>query len=489
MVRSKRIAVNLSFTFLSRATEIVAGLFIVGILSRYLGLEDFGRYSVLMAIGWVALPILNMGFPRILVREISQRKEKAPDFIMIGWSWNILTTLLLLIGLLCISLQYEIKDIEILLIISLTTGIMAITQTAGSLYIAFQRMQYETIPTLTTMLILIGLIAIGVYYDLGLTYIFSAYAFAYLTGLAVTIKLTCSLTPYLRNLKKTFLNLQGVNKVLKESFHIGIFQILVQVYLYTGVFFLKMMAANADVALFQAPFRIFTRMQIIPMTFMPVLLPVFSQLFFAKDKDELQKITQAVFKCMMIISLILTFFSFSLADSIIPLLLGSDFTASSSVFKILSLSICFFFLNTIFDALFIASKKIKFLTYIQCTGLFFCALVNVILVPETTSLGSSWAIVISSGIIFMANFYFFKDLLKGVLAKTVLITITGGLIGSFVDILSKEMNMLLSLSIGIILCIFCIFIFRIISMDDIIRLINTIKPEKKQDLSNKQTTN
>ena len=64
---TKRLAANLVYTFLARAAELLSGLLIIGMLTRYLGLDEFGRYSVLMAVCWVTLPILNMGFPRILV--------------------------------------------------------------------------------------------------------------------------------------------------------------------------------------------------------------------------------------------------------------------------------------------------------------------------------------------------------------------------------------------------------------------------------------
>jgi O-antigen/teichoic acid export membrane protein len=473
--KTKRLLANLTFTFVARAAELLAGLLIIGMLTRYLGLDEFGRYSVLMAVCWVTLPFLNMGFPKIFVREIAQRKKKAPTYILIGWTWNILMTLVLFFILLSIHLGYEFEQIAALLLISLTGGIMAMTQTAGSLSIAFQYMHYETIPALISMTVLTVLIAVGIYFQQGLNVILSAYAAAYLIGLVLTVKLTNKLFPYLQKIKRITLSRNETKKLLKESLQIALFQILVQLHLYLSVFLLKAMAGNAAAALFQAPFRIFTRVQIIPMTCIPVLLPIFSKLFFAEKNEELRRTSETLFKSMLLICLLLTFYAASLADLFIPLILGSDFQASAQVFRVLSFSISFFFLNTMFNALFIASKKTALTVWIQSGGVFFCILINFVLIPVSGTIGSSWAIVISGGIIFLANCFFFRKLLPGIPVKTLLTVIISGAVGSLVALQTQEGALPLSLFLGTVVCLLSIFALRLVSGKDIKAIYTIVK--------------
>ncbi|MCI5142789.1 MAG: hypothetical protein D3909_13900 [Candidatus Electrothrix sp. ATG1] len=444
-------------------------------LTRYLGLDDFGRYSVLMSVCWVILPLINMGFPRILVREIAQQKETAPAYILTGWSWNILMTLILSGVFLSINHLYYFEQVNLLLLICLTGGIMAMTQTAGSLAIAFQYMRYETIPTLISMLVLTGLIVVGIYFQQGLSAIFTAYVIAALTGLALTVTLTNSLSPYLQKLKTALPSLNEVKGVLKESTQIAVFQLLVQVHFYISVFLLKAMAGNAAAALFQAPFRVFNRVQIIPMTCMPVLLPIFSKLFFAQKNDELRQTAGIIFQSMLIISLLLTFYSVSLTDVFIPLLLGTDFQASAQVFKILSFSICFLFLNTIFNSLFIASKKTVLPVWIQSVGVISCTLINLILIPTTGYIGSSWAIVISGIVMFIINCFYFREMLPGIPIKTLLTVIISGGAGFFVALQGAEGKLLESLFFGTALCLLSIIVLRLFSVNDIKKIYKTVR--------------
>lgn len=470
MGETRRMAANLSFTFAARAAELLAGLTLVGMLSRYLGLEDFGRYSVLMAIGWVALPLLNLGFPRILVREIAQHKERAAGHILLGWTWNLLLTTLLAAGLLAVGSFTNLPDLKLLLIIAATTGIMAMTQTAGTVSIALQRMQYETIPALTSAFVLIGLVALVMRWQLGLGAIFSANALACLAGFMTTIWLTSKLSPYLRELPRQIATLRHAKDLLCESLQIGLFQLLVQLHLYTGVFLLKVLAGNAEAALFQAPFRIFTRVQIIPMTFMPVLLPIFSRLFFAENRDELRQTSQAVFRFMLLVCLLLTFFAAALADQIIPLILGPDFKASAQVFRILSLSISFSFLNTIFDAFFIAAKRVSAMGWVQTAGVLLCGIGNLLLIPHYASLGSSWAIVLSSGLMFVINWLLFRDLLPAMLTKTMLTLTIGGAAGTAAAAMAQNYGIILPLLFGVLVCAGAGFLLRLVSLDDLSRL-------------------
>ncbi len=468
MTQTGKIIGNLLFTFSSRAIEIIVGLAVVALLSRYLNLEEFGLYSVLLAVMWVVLPLLNAGYPRILVREISQQKNRAVEFLMIGCTWNVLVSLALAIMLLLSSFWFTSQQIVLFSFVLVTVTLMALTQTFATLYISFQRMHYETGPTLLTMLLLLLFIGVVVRFKLGLTNIFAAYALAYLAGLALTVKLTSSLAPYGQHLAA---NLAGVRTTFRESQYIGIFQLLVQLYLYSGVFILKLLAENADIAMFQAPFRIFTRLQIIPMSFMPVLLPIFSRLLCKETgKSQLQHTSITIFKIMMLISLFLTIITFSFADTFIPLLLGSNFTESATVFKILSLSTCFFFLNTVFDTLFIASRKITFLTAIQAGGLLVCTGTNFILVPHLSYLGSSWAIFISSAMMTAGGFYCFKDILPGIFPKIIVTTGVGAVTGWSLTLLPPAWPVAGTAVLGVIAYIISIFIFKLITLSDILLL-------------------
>ncbi|MGX9728792.1 MAG: oligosaccharide flippase family protein [Candidatus Electronema sp. VV] len=469
MAGADRTAVNIAFTFAARAAELLTGLLLIALLSRALGLEDFGRYSVLTAVGLVALPLLNLGFPRILVREIAARPASAAEQVLLGWSWNLLTALLLLGGLLLAS-RCGLEAAGPLLAVGLTAGFTAMSQTAGAVGIALQRMRCEALTALTASAILLVLTAAAVWRQLGLGGALAAQTLAALAGLTAAVLLTSRLSPYLRELRRAVPSLLHSRAMLTESAQIGLFQLLVQLHLYTGVFFLQAMAGNAEAALFQAPFRIFTRVQIIPMTFLPVLLPIFSRLFFAGKNEELRETAGRAFRWLLLGSQLLTFFAAALADQLMPLLLGAEFKDSAQVFSILALSICFSFLNTAFDALFIAAKKVSVSVWIQAAGVLLCALANLLLIPRLAAAGGGWAVVLSSGCMFAANCWLFRHVLPGLLAKTLLAVGAGWTAGWLAAAQAQEFGIVPPLLLGVLACAGCGFLLRLISLEDVSKL-------------------
>ncbi len=466
MAGADRTAVNIVFTFAARAAELLTGLLLVALLSRALGLEDFGRYSVLTAVGLVALPLLNLGFPRILVREIAARPASAAEQVLLGWSWNLLAVVLFIGGLLIA----KVEENGLLLAVGLTAGCTAMCQTAGAVGIALQRMRCEALTALTASATLLVLTAAAAWLRLGLGAVLAAQTLAALAGLTAAVLLTNRLSPYLRELPRAVSSLRHSRAMLTESVQIGLFQLLVQLHLYTGVFFLQAMAGNAEAALFQAPFRIFTRVQIIPMTFLPVLLPIFSRLFFACKNEELRKTAGTAFRRLLFASLLLTFFAAALADRLMPLLLGAEFKDSAQVFSILALSICFSFLNTAFDALFIAAKKVSLSVWIQAAGVLLCALANLLLIPRLAAAGGSWAVVLSGGCMFAANCWLFRELLPGLLAQTLLAVGAGWTAGWLAAALAEDFGVLPPLLLGFLTCAGCGFLLRLVSLEDVSRL-------------------
>ena len=125
----KRIAKNSVWILSARGIELVSNLIIVALVARYLGVKEFGLYSFLMAILWISLPIINLGIPRILTREISQDFQKASNLVGIGITFNSFVVIIIVSALFVISYLFQSKELLLFLIgVSIITFI-SISQT------------------------------------------------------------------------------------------------------------------------------------------------------------------------------------------------------------------------------------------------------------------------------------------------------------------------------------------------------------------------
>ncbi len=71
----KKVAGNTAIILGTRAVNTVLGIATVYLLTRFLGLADFGAYEILFAYVAIASTVVAFGFRPILTREISTERE------------------------------------------------------------------------------------------------------------------------------------------------------------------------------------------------------------------------------------------------------------------------------------------------------------------------------------------------------------------------------------------------------------------------------
>jgi len=123
-------------------TRFISIIF-VAFLARYLGVEDFGRYTTILAFAAMAEIFVRIGIMKIMERDVAQDKSKASLYFstatyvllitsIVGWSGMILVSVLL---------GYSSVMIKLIALIGLTLMFQGIQGTAGSILRAFERME------------------------------------------------------------------------------------------------------------------------------------------------------------------------------------------------------------------------------------------------------------------------------------------------------------------------------------------------------------
>jgi len=466
--RAKKITKNTIWVLTARGIDILSNLILMAIIARYLGVEGFGVFSVLMAIVWAISPFLILGLPRILARDIAQNKNKINELIgraitLIGLA---AIPFLVIIPLFVFMFKITPGNTVIILIITLLLIITAITRTLSSILVAFEKMHYEAIVSLLLALTSLFFIGVVVCIDLGFIFIFVGLLISNISSLVGYIFISYR---HFALIPKFGIEKDTLAYLVKESTPMLTYQLLMQAHLYSGVFLLKLLSSNLDVGLFHAPYRIINRLQIIPLTAVVGMYPHLSQLAIS-DKDRLRSTVLTVLKLTLFASLPLTIFIFIFADKITWLIFGEAFSRSTIALQIQILGLTLLFLLSIFESLFVILKRQHQLIVVVGSGLFLSLILNIILAPRYGYVGASLITLISGIVMFIVSVHMLSDFFEGYsLIKVMYRPILAASVTTFVLYVIPAFHNMVLASVGLlIIFILMLFILNAFSHKEIL---------------------
>jgi len=407
------IAKNSSLVLIARSSDVVSGILVAAILARYLGVEDYGNYLFIMGLALTVTAFAHLGLPQILVREMSQKRDSVAKFIkcglfITGGSFLLTTLIVFSIGL--------FSGWNFLMFMAVFTALLseAMVLLSGpfmSAFVSFNKMQYDAIVTVIARVIVIASLICVVSWDLGFLAVFCTMALANIIRLSIIV--------YIASRNRIRLNCivkkDDVKYLVVETLPLGISYIFTQLFLYTNVFMLKMLRDPEQLALFQAPFSIVLKLNILPTILAVAFAPVLARLAVNDLSFEvLRNVYMCIIKYLFIICLPLALIGVYLAKDIVVFVFGIDFTNAAVSFQISIWVIGFYFLNIFSDNILQFIWKQHLLTI--SSGITFVS--NVVLsflfVYKYGYVGASISVLLSTAIHFALNFYFVSTHLKGV---------------------------------------------------------------------------
>ncbi|OGQ51577.1 MAG: hypothetical protein A3J24_00850 [Deltaproteobacteria bacterium RIFCSPLOWO2_02_FULL_53_8] len=479
MEKAKKIVRNSAWALSARVIDILSNLLLLAIVARYLGVEDFGHYSLIMAIYWVVFPFLLMA-TRILSRDIAQDNSKADS--LLGSAMNILA-LSAALGFVVIALYGLIvrppgQDLIIAFIVLVTMFFMAASRTLTAVFYAFEKMRYDMIISICSSLIGLIFTVVVAYLDLGFAYLFVSMMFAYLMSLVVSAYIMMSRFSFRPSFR---FDKEKAAYLLKESYHIAVYTLLIQLYFNVGVFALKLLGTTFDVGIYQAPYRVLNRMMIIPITLSIATMPMLSQLAASEDsREEFRYKIAFILKILVMLCLPITMLVFVLSDKIVFILFGSAFKASIAAMQIQILALGFFFVNVLFETTLVCLKRQRFLNMIGGLGLVTAVALNVYLIPGYGYVGSSIAVPLSQTVMFLMGVFYLSDVMKaGLLVNIFLKPLIIAVITGLALYLVSGLNSYLLAAAGLAIYVALLVAFRVFSLAEVRQFRTLIgKPQK-----------
>lgn len=382
---------NLLFRFIS--------LFITVYLAKYLGVENFGKYSfVFVYLGFFTI-FIDLGTTTILVRQMARNIESMPKMIgNVHIIKTILSVVIIFIAVIVSSKLYSKEMVIFIFIASFTLLFQAFSDTYGTVFQTTLNMKYDVAAKLTFKIISAILILYIIFIKGTLLQILIILSFS---------EFIKTLLYYLfsRRVTKAKFNIDFTlwKSLLKQSLPVALYSIFLIIYSRIDVLMLSVMKDEVAIGLYSAAYNLSEPLILIPYSIVASLFPLMSQ-SFTTSVNTLKKYYEMGLRYTIITMLPITIGTTLLADRIILLIYGQLYVGSIIALKILIWSLLITSNNYLLTSLLISMNKEKFTTLNMIICVFSNIVLNYFFIFRYSYVGASLATVMTSFVYFMLNY-------------------------------------------------------------------------------------
>lgn len=466
MSNLNKIAKNTTMLFVSQIISYVLAFFYFLFMARYLGPDDFGIISTATAFTGLFGILMDLGFNILIVREVAKDKLLANKYL-----GNILTIKIILIfitvGLIILFSNlagYSQQTLNVIYLLTISIIFSSFYGTFNSVFQAYEKMEYISISTvLNSVLILLGVI-------LAVDYQFNVLGFALIYPLVNLIILMYCLFICFKKffLPKLETDLGFWKGLIIDAIFIGLTVIFSTIYFTINSIMLSVISGNDAVGFFNAVYRLIFVLMFIPSVIITSILPVMSR-HSKFVQSKLKWGYEKSFKFLWLISVFILVYGFMFADKIVLLFYGTEYIPSIQALRVLIWVIPPIFVGYLLTNVLYVVNKQKVVTFFAGINLIFNIILNLLLIPKFSFIGSSAVTVFCESLGFILLFiytskYFFKISIKDNIIKTVFI---GLILMLFIYYLELNINWILTAILGAFLYVSLLFLSKVISKEDI----------------------
>lgn len=432
-------------------------------LARVLKPEGFGKIAFAQGLLAYFLLFSDLGLKTFGTIKIAKEKKKAKEYadniLTIRIVLSVISFLLLLLMVLVIDKPQEQKYLIILFGVSIFPSAILLDW-------FFQGIERMGIIGITNMLkSLIFIIFLFLFFrSQSLLYVPVYFLFSYILAIIPMLSL------FIR--ENGWITPSFKSNLWKESFikaiPLGFSSIMIQVYYNIDTVMLGFMKDEEAVGFYNAAYKIVLLLIGIAGITVMVLLPVISRMY-GESKENLLRFLRYLSKITIFLGIPVAVGGMILSEQIIKVFYGESYKSSVLPLKILIWSVFTVFSNVPFALLLLASEKSKEYMYSVTAGAIINVSLNLLLIPRYNLMGASIATLISELIVLSLLFLYARGLLFIPIFKNILIGATSSLVMGIALIkVQDDLNLFISVLLGIFIYLLSLIIFKGFSKEDII---------------------
>lgn len=464
---AKKITYNVIINGVAKVISIALALVAVGMLTRYLGTDGFGKYTTMLAFFAFFGAIGDFGLYTIATREIS--REGANESYILSRIFTLRTVISLtvttLVALGTWFLPYD-RDVQISILIAAVAFIFS--SSYGLLNGLFQKhiaMDRVAFAELSGKVLQVGVIA----------YAFTTQQSFIFVALSLLITTLWSFLLVFWMARRWVRLLPTVDTVfwrsfLKESAPLGVAAVVTFLYFKCDTILLSFLQNQHDVGIYGAAYKIIETIVFFPAMVIGLVFPLLSRYVFTNTR-MFNVIANTLIKIFLIILIPLVVTLIALADPIIHIVGGADFAAAAPVLRVLAFTLIFIFFGQLFTSIAIVATQQKKLMYIQCIAAAGNIAANILFITLFSYMGAAYVSIATELFVALAAIILTRMYTPFVFAamRLDLLFVSGALM--LILIFFSPFAVVPTVAIGVVVYVVALFAFRVVTRDDILQLV------------------
>jgi O-antigen/teichoic acid export membrane protein len=385
----QRVAFNTSVQLVARLGAIALALISFALVTRYLGVEGFGEYALVLAFLALLVPISDLGLTAIGVRELAAHRDEEEALVGDLLGLRIAVALLAAVLLAVVSPLFPYSD-RVESGLRLAAIALFALVLSGLPLIVFQsreRLELSALVDFVTAAAALFFVVIATEADLGFNALILATVLAGFAAVAVGFVCASRLVRLRPRLDRA-----RAKVLLSAAMPVGVFLMFSVAQLRIDTVMLSLLKDVDDVGIYGAAYRFLEQALFFPGLFMAAVYPILAALIANRDPG-LQLAIDKSLTFLLATAIPLAAGSFVLAPDIIRLLAGEDFADSVEPMRILAFAVVFAFTTTLFSSLLVLVARQRQLLVLVIAAFVLNVVLNLILIPPFSYNGAASASV------------------------------------------------------------------------------------------------
>jgi len=461
----QKILKNTIYQVLGHFTHLVLNVVTIGFIARYLGVEGYGKFSLILVILTSFIIFTDFGINDIVVRELSKDMSKASRVIFD------LIFLKLLMGLAAMGLSiltvFLLNYSKEYLSLICWTSVALIFVSLGSIgnNIVFRVnlwMERSAIAILAKDIAFIAFVYLAISFKASILAFIWAILFANFVNLITIFILMRDvkinpLVPFDFHLWK---------KIFRNALPLGLAYLVVTLYAGIDTILLDKIVGEAAVGYYQAAYRFIFQAIFIPVAFVNSIFPFMAE-YWKNNREKLKILFQKANDYIAIIAIPLGIFGYIIAPKLILLIYGEEYFPSILSLRILIWGVVIMYFGIVCGYMMVALNEQRKSLIINIFALIINVSLNLLLIPLMTFYGASIVTVITELVAIIPTIYFIQKKLHYIISwdiffKTILIVFPCALL----LLLFNSFNLFIQLSICTSSYLSLVFVFKLIPKKD-----------------------
>ncbi|HNT33539.1 MAG TPA: flippase [bacterium] len=473
-----RIIRNTSWQIVGQAVHLVLSLALLAVIPRYLGAEEYGKYSLIFVIIALFATLTDFGTNDIVVRELSKDRSRiAQAVIELLILKTVLGLAVIAISIAAVAILGYAEDLRrCFALASISLLFLSLSSTGNIVFRVNLSMQRGVFATAVKDILALLLSLLVIFFDGRLIHFILVVVVANFVNLIVVLALVREFL----HAPSWSLDLDFWKRILRSSLPLGCAYSVVSLYMTVDMLILEHIRGAEEVGYYNASYKFVYLSVVFPLALATSLFPFMSE-YSKINQEKLKTLFQKSFDYTLLVALPLATSLTVLAPKIIVLVFGSEFTPSIPALQILVWGVALMFPGIVFGYLMIALDQQKKSLVIDCWGLGVNVGLNLVLIPMIGFIGAAIVTVVTEFCVLAPTVYLIQRNLKYRLCwnKGMRSLLAAAVCGLTLAVAARCPLLIQGIIGGLVLLV-AVWLLRLVSNEDIELVLQRPRPRSAQ---------